>query len=136
MKTETYYAYMAGYARALVDHACRQSETLSWSFVTSNLFKTLKELEEYTRRKLPRKALVTSEESLEKRLEGWIGKSDIVEMMERQFGKCEKVIDIEDEDFIDSAGYSRGWSLFYFPEDMFLAKFKYFYILFIMGNNE
>ena len=136
MKEERYYAYMAGYARGLVDSACRQSETLSWSYVTSSLFRTIRELEDYAKRKLPRKALVTSNLSLQERLEGWLGKNDIAEMMERQFGRCEKVIDIEDQGFIESSGDSDGWSLFYFTEDMFLAKFREFYILFIMGNNE
>ena len=133
MRPETYYAYYDGYARGLVEYACRQSKTISYSYVNVNLFRTLKEIEEHTKQKLPRKALVPCEMSLTEKLEVWMGKNDVVEMMERHFGKCEKVMEIEDDAFFDSAD---NWAIFYITEDMFLAKFREFYLLFTLGNWE
>ncbi len=134
--SDTRIAYYAGYVAALVKYISEHSPALSYSYVSSYCFNTIREIEEVSGMPLKRSGYELIDMTIEEKLGAWFGKSDIVRFLERVLGKCQKVYEITDDKFIASSDGSKGWSIFYSTEEMVLAKFKECYVLFILGNNE
>ena len=132
------YQFESGYVNGLLTLAGNNNERLGRSYIVVYCFDKeyyLSELQELFG--YDDDILTESRESLKEKLEDWLGKTSVCELIEKELGPVDAVLDFRSRSVLEDAGGENcGFSELFFIEDGFVALFDETAILFLMGNNE
>lgn len=133
------YIYEIGYINGLLDMAGRFSDRISYSYVqayglrSGNLAESIEKLSEIS---FDKNWLTKSNSSLEEKLGNWYGIDELGIRIEKEVNDAPVIYDINEKFFDLSDSPDSSWTMFYTVEDGFVAEFKHFAVLFLLGNNE